>query len=141
MVIIKGENNVAKKLFVSYRADAEGTKYKNLLVAWSANDNGHFDIKFDDSSVGVSIKSDKATYIKQVIKKKISESPTFLLLIGDDTHNSEWVTWEIEQAVALKKKIVAVKIKSTYTSPSAVMGVGASWAMSFTYDAIKKAIS
>lgn len=131
---------MAKKLFVSYKADSEGTKYKNLLVAWSKNDNGHFDIKFDDTSVGVSINSENATYIKQVIKKKISESPTFLLLIGKDTHKSEWCSWEIEQAVELKKKIVAVKIDNRYTSPPEILGVGASWAMSFTYDAIKKAI-
>lgn len=29
---------MADKVFVSYRADDEGTKHKNLLVAWSAND-------------------------------------------------------------------------------------------------------
>ncbi|MEK4628074.1 TIR domain-containing protein [Solibacillus sp. FSL R7-0682] len=131
---------MAKKLFVSYRADNEGTKYKNLLVAWSKNDSGHFDIKFDDSSVGVSINSTNANYIKQVIKGKISDSPTFLLLIGKDTHNSEWVSWEIEQAKALNKKLVAVKIDKDYTSPSEILNSGASWAMSFTYDAIKKAI-
>lgn len=140
MAIKKEENNLAKKLFVSYRADEEGTKYKNLLVAWSKNDNGYFDIKFDDSSVGVSINSNNATYIKTVIKDTISDSSIFLLLIGKDTHNSNWVTWEIKQAVKLKKKIVAVKIDKEYTSPDAIFGTGAIWAMSFTYDAIKKAI-
>lgn len=131
---------MSKKLFVSYKADDEGKMYKNLLVAWSKNDNGFFDIKFDDSSVGVSINSVNADYIKKVIKGKISESPTFLCLIGKDTHKSDWVTWEIEKAIELKKKIVAVKIDNSYTSPNAIYGVGASWAKSFTYEAIKKAI-
>lgn len=30
------------KLFVSYRADDEGSRYKNLLVGWSENPNKIF---------------------------------------------------------------------------------------------------
>ena len=131
---------MAKKLFVSYHSDTEGTNHKNLLVAWTKNDNGHFDIKLDDTSVGVSINSDNATYIKSVIKKKIKESPVFLSLVGENTHKSDWCKWEIEKAVELKKKIVAVKIKSSYQTPTELYGIGASWAMSFTYNSIKKAI-
>ncbi|MBC1284384.1 TIR domain-containing protein [Listeria booriae] len=126
------------KLFVSYHHKDES--YKNLLKAWSANDNGHFDIKFDDTSVGVSINSENATYIKSVIKTKIKESPDFLCLIGKDTHKSDWVAWEIDTAVDLKKNIIAVKIDNGNTAPSNILGVGASWAKSFTYDSIKKAI-
>lgn len=128
------------KLFVSYRADTEGTTYKNLLVAWSKNDSYHFDIKFEDTSIGVSINSTNAYYIKSKIKAKISESPVFLCLIGKNTHSSEWVNWEIEKAVELNKKIVAVKINNNYTSPASIFGVGAKWANSFTYTSIKKAI-
>lgn len=131
---------MSKQVFVSYRADSEGNQYKNLLVAWSKNDNGHFDIKFDDNSVGISLNSDDASYIKRVIKRKISESNVFLCLVGENTYNSDWVNWEIKKAVELNKKIVAVKIKSSYATPGELYGVGAKWAMSFTYDAIKKAI-
>ncbi|PIC81076.1 hypothetical protein CSV75_04665 [Sporosarcina sp. P18a] len=131
---------MAKKVFISYHSDTEGTRHKNLLVAWSKNDNGHFDIKFDDTSVGVSIKSEDANYIKSVIKRKITESNIFLILIGKNTHLSDWCNWEIEKAVELKKRIVAVKIQSTYTTPAGLYGIGTKWAYSFTYDSIKKAI-
>ncbi|MFJ7842033.1 TIR domain-containing protein [Lysinibacillus sphaericus] len=131
---------MAKKIFISYHSDKEGTNHKNLLVAWSKNDNGHFDIKFDDTSVGVSINSTNAAYIKTVITNKIKESPVFLALVGENTHNSEWCKWEIDKAIELKKKIVAVKINKSYESPSNLLGIGATWAMSFTYEAIKKAI-
>jgi len=40
----------------------------------------------------------------------------------------------------LKKKIVAVKVDSANTTPSGLLNVGAKWAMSFTFDSIKKAI-
>lgn len=132
---------MAKKIFVSYRADNEGTTYKNLLVAWSKNDNGFFDIKFNDTSVGVSINSDNSTYIKSVIKGKISDSSVFLCIIGENTHKSDWVKWEIDKAVELSKKIVAVKIKNTYISPSNLFDIGANWAMSFNYESIKNAIN
>ena len=48
--------------------------------------------------------------------------------------------WEIEKAVELKRKLIAVKTDSGNTSPDAILGVGASWAMSFTFDSIKKAV-
>ena len=47
---------------------------------------------------------------------------------------------EIGKAVGLKKKLVSVKTDRDNTSPDAIIGVGASWAMSFTFDSIKKAI-
>lgn len=131
---------MSNTLFVSYRADTEGNLYKNLLVAWSKNDNGHFDIKFEDASVGVSLNSTNATYIKSVIKKKIESSDTVLVLVGENTSGSDWVNWEIDKASELGKKIVAVKIKSSYTTPASLYGKGASWAHSFTYASIKKAI-
>lgn len=131
---------MGKKIFVSYRADSEGNKYKNLLVAWSKNDNGYFDIKFEDTSIGVSINSNDADYIKRRIREKITESKTVLVLIGKETYKSDWVEWEIEKAAELNKKLVAVKIDNSYTSPSAIFGKGATWAKSFKYESIKKAI-
>lgn len=131
---------MSKKVFVSYRADNEGTLYKNLLIAWTRNDNGHFDLKYNDTSVGTSINSEDANYIKRVIREKIESSQVFLCLVGENTSTSNWVKWEIEKAIELDKKIVAVKIKNEYTSPANLLGAGATWAKSFTYKSIKKAI-
>jgi hypothetical protein len=126
-----------KKIFISYDYDND-KHYKNLLLAWDAN--GDFDFGFNDQSVDVSVNSTDAAAIKRVISSKINGSTYFLCLIGKDTHKSGWVKWEISKAVELKKKIVAVKIDSGYTSPDEIIGVGASWAMSFTFESIKKAI-
>lgn len=131
---------MSKKVFISYRADEEGSRYKNLLIAWTKNDNGYFDLDYNDTSIGTSINSTNASYIKSVIINKIKSCNTFLCLIGEHTHKSDWVQWEIDKANELNKKIVAVKIKSDYQSPSNIYNIGASWAMSFTYEAIKKAI-
>lgn len=129
---------MSTELFISYDYDND-KHYKNLLVAWDSNDL--FDFEFYDHSVDVSVNSDDANYIKRVIRDKISQCTHFLCIIGQETWKSDWVEWEIEKAVELGKKIVAVKIDNGYTSPSAIMGVGASWARSFTFSAIYDAVN
>ena len=127
-----------KKIFISYDYENDGY-WKNLLVAWDAN--SLFDFSFSDTSVAVSVDSTNAAAIKRAISARINNATYFLCIVGKKTHKSGWVKWEIEKAVDLKKKLVAVKTDSENTSPDALFGVGASWAMSFTFDSITKAIS
>lgn len=126
-----------QKIFISYDYDNDKT-YKNLLLAWAANSD--FDFSFEDMSADVSIDSKDAAVIKSAISAKINSATHFLCIIGKHTWKSKWVAWEIEKAVELKKKIVAVKIENTNTSPDKILEVGASWAFSFSFDSIKKAI-
>lgn len=127
-----------KKIFISY--DYTNDKhYKNLLLAWDANKL--FDFSIHDHSADVSINSTNANAIKSVLSRYINEATYFLIIIGEKTHKSSWVKWEIEKAVELGKKIVAVKTDRSNISPDELLGVGASWAMSFTYKAIVDAIA
>ena len=126
-----------KKIFISYDYDND-KHYKNLLLAW--DENSEFDFGFSDQSADVSIQSTDAAAIKRAISAKINAATYFLCLVGSKTSKSSWVTWEIEKAKDLKKKLVAVKISSGNTTPSGLLNAGASWAMSFTFNAIKKAI-
>lgn len=50
------------------------------------------------------------------------------------------MNWEINKAKQLGKKLVAVKIDRSNESPTALMGAGASRAMSFAKDTIIKAL-
>jgi hypothetical protein len=127
-----------KSIFISYDYDND-KNYKNMLLAWDANKE--FDFGFTDHSADVSIDSTDAAAIKRAISTKINNATIFLCLVGEHTHKSKWVAWEIIKAVELKKKIVAVKIKSTNTTPAGLQNVGANWAMSFTFDSIKKALA
>lgn len=129
---------MAKKIFISYDYDND-KHYKNMLKAWDAN--GAFDFSFDDQSADVSINSTDAAAIKRAISAKINNATYFLCIVGEKTYNSSWVKWEIEKAVQLNKRIVAVKTSSTNTTPNALFGVGAKWAMSFTEASIISAIN
>jgi hypothetical protein len=130
-------NMAKKKVFISYDYDND-KHYKRLLLAWDANKD--FDFSFNDQSVDVSVNSDDSAVIKRVISRKIKESTYFLCIVGEYTYKSGWVAWEINKAVELDKKIVAVKTDRENVTPDGLYGVGAKWAMSFTFESIKKAI-
>lgn len=127
-----------KKIFVSYDYDND-KHYKNLLLAWDAN--REFDFYLNDHSVDVSVKSTSAEVIKRAISSRINEATYFLCIVGEKTKDSNWVKWEIEKSVALNKRIIAVKTDRANETPASLYGVGASWASSFTFDAIKNAIA
>lgn len=126
-----------RKIFISYDYDND-RNYKNMLLAWDKNQD--FDFGFSDQSADVSIDSNDAAAIKRALSAKINEATYFLCLVGKRTSASKWVAWEIGKAVELKKKIVAVKIEPTNTTPNGLLNVGAKWAMSFSFESIKTAI-
>jgi len=88
----------------------------------------------------VPVDSENAGPIRRVISQRISNCGRLLCIVGEETHTSEWVTWEIEKAVELGKSIIAVKTAKSNTTPLALYGVGAKWALSFTFEAIKNAV-
>lgn len=47
-------------------------------------------------------------YIKTLLRPRISAASEFICLIGPQTHNSDWVNWEIEQAAKQGKHIIGV---------------------------------
>ena len=90
------------KIFISYDYDND-KHYKNLLLAWDQNDE--FDFAFSDHSADVSIQSTNADAIKRAISAKINSATHFLCIVGAETCTSGWVTWEIDKAKELKKKL------------------------------------
>ena len=126
-----------KKVFISYDYDND-RDYKNLLIAWSKNSD--FDFLVNDQSTDISIDSTNAGVVKRAISAAINGSTYLLCLVGRKTHKSGWVDWEIRKAIELGKRLIVVKIDSTNATPPALLHQKASWAMSFSFDAIKKAL-
>ena len=55
--------------------------------------------------------------------------------------NKNWINFEVAQSKANRNKLVGVKINKQYESPEELLGSGAGWAMSFTQEAIIKALN
>lgn len=98
---------------------SQENEIKNVFVSHYHEDEQHIkDLKalmgdkyeFRNSSV-TSEKFNRANnpdYIKSLLRPLISWAGTFICLIGEKTHDSEWVDWEIRQAAKQGKQIIGV---------------------------------
>lgn len=84
-------------------------------------------LSFDDYSVKVPYNSKDAAYIRTKIAAKIQASSVLVCLVGEDTHKSAWVNWEIRTAADKGKTIIGVRLASSRTDvlPSALTEAGA----------------
>lgn len=136
-----------KKVFVSF--DYTNDKhYKFLLDAWDANKN--MDFVFEDCSSD-EIQSNNIPTIKAGLTRRINTTTYTLVIVGKEANAQHkdhvaigyknWINFEVAKSKEHKNKLVAVKIDKSYESPDELMGSGAKWAMSFTQDAIIKALN
>jgi hypothetical protein len=63
-----------------------------------------------------------------------------LCIVGEKTSKSKWIDWEIQIATDNSKKLIGVKTAKDNISPAGLIGAGATWALSFNFDAIKNAL-
>lgn len=135
-----------KRIFISF--DYEHDKnYRYLLTALAKNPRS--DIEFTDVTPE-EIQSYDVGRIKAVLTKKIREATHTLVIIGkyansyhpnrDEIGERNWQWWEINKSDEEGKGLIAVKIESSNESPKPLYAKGATWANSFTVDAIVNAI-
>ncbi len=134
-----------KKVFVSFDWDND-KRYKFLLQAWDANPD--FEFSFSDYS-STEINSWDIPTVKAALTRKINTATHTLVLVGKEANKEHadsdkigyknWLNFEVAKSKASGNKLVAVKLSSTNTSPDELLNSGASWAMSFTRDAVLKA--
>ncbi len=136
-----------KKVFISF--DYEDDKhYKYLLNAWS--NNLDFDFEIVDRTPP-EIQSDCIAVIKSNLTKRIKSASHTLVIVGKNANKRHpdwreigyrnWINFEVAKSKEHGKKLVGVKIKRSYESPEELLESGASWAMSFTEEAITKALN
>jgi hypothetical protein len=126
-------------VFVSYD-HSEDAHYKRLLQAWDANPD--FDFEFDSRGPNVPINSSDAAVVKQSLTRMMKSATHLLVIVGDKSHTSKWMNWEIERAkeTDIKLRLAAVKLTKSSTTPPGLLGTGTSWATSFERDRIVEAL-
>lgn len=136
-----------KRVFVSF--DYTNDKhYKFLLDAWDKNKN--MDFVFEDCSSD-EIQSNDVSVVKAGLTRRINTTTYTLVIIGKEANKKHpdsyeigyknWINFEIAKSKQHGNKLVGVKIDRSYESPEELLNSGASWAMSFTQDAIIKALN
>lgn len=129
-----------KKVFVSYD-HSEDAHYKRLLQAWDANPD--FDFEVDSRGPDVPIDSTDAAKIKQSLTTMMKGATHLLVLVGEKSATSKWITWEVDRAKQsdVKLKLAAVKLAKANTTPSGLLNSGTAWATSFERDRIVDALN
>ncbi len=104
---------MSRRVFISYEYTKD-QEFVNGIKGMLANPN--IDVDFYNESIIEPINSINAGYIKQKIKEKISRVSLVLCIVGQDTHSSEWVAWEVKTAIDLGKEVFFMRRKDNYTS-------------------------
>ena len=134
-------------VFVSFDFEHD-RNYKYLLEAW--NKSSSIDFTFEDNS-SREINTYNIARVKAALTTKIRQSDCIVVIIGahsDDLHNNSdligyrnWQYFEIAKAKEAGLKIVAIKLRAIYRTPSVLYNCGTSWAYSFSLDSITQALN
>jgi hypothetical protein len=104
------EHGRRRRLFISFhKEDARQLGGFRLMAR-----NPRVALEFYDGSLKDAIDSANKTYVKQVIRELINRASVVVCLVGNGTGWRDWVEWELETAVSLKKGICGVRIPATY---------------------------
>ena len=135
-----------KKVFISFDYE-DDRNYRYLLSAWDRNSN--FEFTFSDLTPS-EIQSWRIDRIKAALTRKINQAAYTLVIVGKNANKKHsdwreigyrnWINFEVAKSKENGNKLVGVKIDRRYESPEELLGSGASWAMSFTQQAIIKAL-
>lgn len=100
------------KTYVAFDGDRD-IRYYYLMKAWRDNENASFNF-YDAHDLHQSRDSSLEFSIKASLRKRISNTKTFVLLVGEGTrYLYKFVKWEIEQAVSLDLPILIVNLNGT----------------------------
>ena len=118
---------------------------RHLLGAWLANRK--IPATFTDLSAGQL--NDNVAKVKARLTTQIRAATHTLVLIGEYANTRHqfserigtrnWIWWEIEQSKAEGNGLIAVKLQASNPTPDPLLDSGATWATSFTREAILKA--
>lgn len=96
-----------KRVFLTFASeDLDHVRGLRLL-----KDNPNFDLEFYDQSLKEAIDSERANYVKQVIRDQIKRASVTACLISETTYQSRWVEWELETSHYYENKILAMALK------------------------------
>ena len=115
-----------KTVFISYDHDDQNTKRDVDSIRLNSNNL----VAFHDNSLSEPVHnafghvnrrmpSDHASEnVRSTIEKLLVESSKLLVLIGRDTHSSEWVKWEIDTFRSIKRNpdVLFMRVKNDFHS-------------------------
>ena len=106
-----------RRIFISFDHDDTET-VNGFLGLRNILDN----FEFYNHKLDYRINSTDVNYVMKVIRDEfINPASVTVVLIGNRTANSSWVTWEIDESKRQGKGILGIRLKDTYgNNPSGI---------------------
>jgi hypothetical protein len=98
-----------RRVFLSFHMEDRPQVQGFRLMA----SNPRLDIEFYDGSLQEPVDSDRSSYVRSAIRKKIQRASVVICLIGNGTAWRDWVDWELRTAHELGKGICGVRLKDS----------------------------
>lgn len=98
-----------KRIFISFRETDR--QYREAFEGILKNPNSP--LKGIPISSREDVRNQGEKSVKNYIKTLINESDCMIILIGNDSHNSTWIDYEMDVATSKEKPILGVRIPST----------------------------
>ena len=86
---------MARRIFISYQHDDQMKAKGFNLLRWNKN----VDFEFVGRHLLDPLDSNNEDYIRGKILELLKGTSVTVVLIGEHTHDSDWVKWEIEKSV------------------------------------------
>jgi hypothetical protein len=129
---------ISKQVYLSYDREHDGY-YRDVLETWSKMP-GFAQLWINDQPPAVPAESPEAEPYKDALARRIGAASGLLCVVGAESSTNAWMEWEIKKADQLGKRIIAVRINRDVTVPELLSDMGATCAMSFTFEGIRRAI-
>jgi hypothetical protein len=127
-----------KQVYLSFDHERDGY-YKDVLVTWSKMP-GFARFWINDQPPTVPVDSPDAEPYKEALAQRIGAASGILCILGEQSSTNGWMEWEIKRADQFGKRVIAVRINRDVAVPELLSDMGATCAMSFTFEGIRRAI-
>jgi hypothetical protein len=112
---------MSRRIFIAYQhADQMKAKGFNLM---SYADN--VDVSFVGRHLLDPVDSTNADYIRAKVREQMSGTSVTVVLLGDDTADSSWVDWEIEESLDKGNGLVGIRLGDGAQVPQRLVDCGA----------------
>lgn len=95
-------------LFISFQhLDRNRARGFNLM-----HHSRYVDLSFRGRHLLDPVNSENQAYIRSKVKEQLHGTSVTVVLLGEKTHQSKWVEWEIKESIERGNGIVAIKLKN-----------------------------
>lgn len=111
-----------RRVFVSTRYHDEDQARGFTLLPWAKN----VDVDFVGRHLLSPVNSENDAYIRRKVREQMDGTSVTVVLLGNNTQQSDWVAWEIEESVNRENPngVLAIKLKDSDVTidPSSPVG-------------------